>query len=86
MEFLTLEKTVGPMLFFLDDAFQHRKVKCDQYVLLILMLFLLLMIGYLPNREFKGIANVKPTHEYYSCSKMPQDLSAMEQHKNSKKN
>ncbi|MCM4173094.1 tetraacyldisaccharide 4'-kinase [Arenibacter sp. TNZ] len=81
----TLEKTVGPDVIFLDDAFQHRKVKCDQYVLLTSYANLYVDDWYLPTGNLRDSKREARRANIIVVTKCPQDLSAMEQHRILKK-
>ncbi|MCM4153822.1 tetraacyldisaccharide 4'-kinase [Arenibacter sp. N53] len=75
----TLEKTIGPDVILLDDAFQHRKVRCDHYVLLTSYANLYVDDWYLPTGNLRDSKREAKRANIIVVTKCPPDLSAMEQ-------
>ena len=75
----TLEKTVGPDIILLDDAFQHRKVICDQYVLLTSYANLYVDDWYLPTGNLRDSKREARRANIIVVTKCPPDLSILEQ-------
>jgi len=74
-----LEETVGPDIILLDDAFQHRKVRCDQYVLLTAYGNLYVDDWYLPTGNLRDSKKEARRANIIVVTKCPPDLSAEEQ-------
>ncbi|MCK0147381.1 tetraacyldisaccharide 4'-kinase [Arenibacter sp. F26102] len=75
----TLEKTVGPDVILLDDAFQHRKVRCDHYVLLTSYANLYVDDWYLPTGNLRDSKREARRANIIIVTKCPPNLSAMQQ-------
>lgn len=74
-----LEKIIGPEIILLDDAFQHRKVRCDQYVLLTAYDNLYVDDWYLPTGNLRDSKREARRANIIVVTKCPQNLSKNEQ-------
>jgi tetraacyldisaccharide 4'-kinase len=80
-----LEKTVGPDIILLDDAFQHRKVQCDQYVLLTSHSNLYIDDWYLPTGNLRDTKREAKRANIIVVTKCPPNLGRAEQQSIQKK-
>ncbi|RAJ06127.1 tetraacyldisaccharide 4'-kinase [Arenibacter echinorum] len=74
-----LEETIGPDIILLDDAFQHRKVRCDQYVLLTSYANLYVDDWYLPSGNLRDSKREARRANIIVVTKCPSKLSMAEQ-------
>ncbi|SHJ50864.1 tetraacyldisaccharide 4'-kinase [Pseudozobellia thermophila] len=70
-----LEKEVGPDLILLDDAFQHRKVKCSFYLLLTAFDKLYVDDTYLPTGNLRDSRKEADRADIIVVTKCPSSLS-----------
>ena len=80
-----LEETVGPDIILLDDAFQHRKVRCNQYVLLTSYSNLYVDDWYLPSGNLRDSKREAKRANIIVVTKCPSNLSEAEQQRIRKK-
>jgi len=80
-----LEETIGPDIILLDDAFQHRKVRCDQYVLLTSHSNLYVDDWYLPSGNLRDSKREARRANIIVVTKCPSKLSVAEQQRILKK-
>ena len=76
----TLESSVAPDIILLDDAFQHRKVKCDFYVLLTAYGKLYVDDWYLPTGNLRDSKREAKRANVIVVTKCPKNISDKEQH------
>jgi tetraacyldisaccharide 4'-kinase len=74
-----LEKTIGPDIILLDDAFQHRKVRCDTYVLLTAYANLYVDDWYLPTGNLRDSKGEAKRANIIVVTKCPPNLSVSQQ-------
>ncbi|PXX26811.1 tetraacyldisaccharide 4'-kinase [Arenibacter sp. ARW7G5Y1] len=74
-----LEQTVAPDIILLDDAFQHRKVRCDHYVLLTSYSNLYVDDWYLPSGNLRDSKREAKRANIIVVTKCPSNLSMEEQ-------
>ena len=74
-----LEETIKPDIILLDDAFQHRKVRCDQYVLLTSYANLYVDDWYLPSGNLRDSKREARRANIIVVTKCPSKLSVAEQ-------
>ncbi|MCM4164166.1 MULTISPECIES: tetraacyldisaccharide 4'-kinase [unclassified Arenibacter] len=75
----TLVETFRPSIILLDDAFQHRKVRCDQYVLLTAHSKLYVDDWYLPSGNLRDSKREAKRANVIVVTKCPPQLSVEEQ-------
>lgn len=75
-----LEQTLAPDIILLDDAFQHRKVRCDHYVLLTAYSKLYVDDWYLPSGNLRDGKREAKRADIIVVTKCPPNLSMEEQH------
>ena len=80
-----LEETIRPNVILLDDAFQHRKVRCDQYVLLTSYDNLYVDDWYLPTGNLRDSKREAKRANIIVVTKCPSNLSVAEQQRIQKK-
>lgn len=74
-----LEKTVEPDLILLDDAFQHRKVSCDHYILLTSYSNLYVDDWYLPTGNLRDSKKEAKRAHIVVVTKCPAELDKKEE-------
>ncbi|GGW23097.1 tetraacyldisaccharide 4'-kinase [Arenibacter certesii] len=75
----TLEASLAPDIILLDDAFQHRKVKCDYYVLLTAYGKLYVDDWYLPTGNLRDSKGEAKRANIIVVTKCPKNISEKEQ-------
>jgi len=74
-----LESTVGPDVILMDDAFQHRKVNCERYILLTSYGHLYVDDWYLPTGNLRDSKREAKRAHLIVVTKCPKDLDRSEQ-------
>lgn len=74
-----LENTVAPNVILLDDAFQHRKVTCERYILLTSYGHLYVDDWYLPTGNLRDSKREAKRADLIVVTKCPKDLDRSEQ-------
>ena len=80
-----LEETLAPDIILLDDAFQHRKVRCDHYVLLTSHSKLYVDDWYLPSGNLRDSKREAKRASIIVVTKCPPNLNVEEQQRIRKK-
>lgn len=73
-----LERTVAPDVILMDDAFQHRKVRCDHYILLTSYGHLYVDDRYLPTGNLRDSKSEAKRANIIVVTKCPRDLDPAE--------
>lgn len=74
-----LESTLAPDVILMDDAFQHRKVKCDHYILLTSYGQLYVDDWYLPTGNLRDGRREASRAQIIVVTKCPKDLEMSQQ-------
>lgn len=74
-----LENSLAPDIILLDDAFQHRKVKCDHYILLTAYGQLYVDDWYLPTGNLRDSKGEAKRANVIVVTKCPKSISEKEQ-------
>lgn len=80
-----LEETLAPDIILLDDAFQHRKVRCDHYVLLTSHSKLYVDDWYLPSGNLRDSKREAKRADIIVVTKCPPNLGVEAQERIQKK-
>ncbi|HLT50958.1 MAG TPA: tetraacyldisaccharide 4'-kinase [Arenibacter sp.] len=80
-----LEKTIAPDVILMDDAFQHRKVRCDHYILLTSYGQLYIDDWYLPTGNLRDSKGRAKRADLIVVTKCPKDLNLAGQERIRKK-